>query len=466
MTETALSTVETVPDRPQGDARLLMHIQQLMQAGEAARLLVGRTDHVTLLPNRVRFLSDFPAYMERAEPQALVLLTLADAKHFNDLLRALGHSYAEDFARAGATRLAQLLPEDTQIYHVSVLSFAFFVPDPGNARPPSVVGEIVSAFRRSIVCQHIPVDTRVGIGITRMTGRHRDPSEMLRSTLAAAQDSRRGHQGWSWYDAKTDEAHQRAFRILTDLPTALSSGDQFSLQYQPRVSMRTRSCMNAEALLRWTHPDLGPVSPGEFVPLAEATALITPLTQWVLDRALNTVADWQRTRPGMKISVNVSPKNLVEPDFVTLLSDMSERMGVDPSLVELEFTEGMLATDWQFMMQQMDRLRGCGFEIAIDDFGSGYSNMSYLGKIPARYLKIDQAFVRPLDQERNNQLLVRAIIEMAHALGYEVVAEGIETQQAFDLLASWNCDEGQGYLMSRPLANDQLAEWLAAAPRA
>ena len=112
------------------------------------------------------------------------------------------------------------------------------------------------------------------------------------------------------------------------------------------------------------------------------------------------------------------------------------------------------------------RFEGDESEIAIDDFGSGYSNMSYLGKIPARYLKIDQAFVRPLDQERNNQLLVRAIIEMAHALGYEVVAEGIETQQAFDLLASWNCDEGQGYLMSRPLANDQLAEWLAAAPRA
>ena len=386
-------------ERPAADGRLLMHIQQLMQAGEAARALVGRTDHVTLLPNRVRFLQDFPDLLAHPEPRALVLVTLADAKHFNDLLRALGHSYAEDFVRAGAARLASLLPADTQIYHVSVLSFAFAMADPRNGRPPAVVDEIVSAFRRSLVCQHIPVDTKVGIGITRLTGRHGDPSELLRSTLAAAQDSRRGHQGWSWYDAKTDEAHRRAFRILTDMPAALSVDDQFSLQYQPRISLRTRSCMNAEALLRWTHPELGPVSPAEFVPLAEATALITPLTQWVLD----TRADRRRGLAEVAARHEDLGERLAEEPRGTglrqlLLTGMSERIGVDPSLVELEFTEGMLATNWQFMMRQMDRLRGRGFEIAIDDFGSGYSNMSYLGKIPARYLKIDQAFVRPLDQ--------------------------------------------------------------------
>lgn len=457
---------ETAPERPPSDGRLLIHIQQLLQAGEAARALVGRTDHVTLLPNRVRFLADFPTFMARVEPHSLVLVTLAEARNFNDLLRALGHSYAEDFVRAGAARLANLLPHDTQIYHVSVLSFAFYVPDPRDGAPPPVVDEVVAAFRRSIICHQIPVDTKVGIGITPLTGRHGDPSELLRSSLAAAQDSRRGHQGWSWYDAKTDEAHRRAFQILTDMPAALSADDQFSLQYQPRISMKSRSCMNAEALLRWNHPRLGAVSPGEFIPLAEATALITPLTQRVLEYALRAVAGWQKSRPGMKISVNVSPKNLEEPDFVSLLDAMTERLGVDPALVELEFTEGMLATNWQFMMRQMDRLRTSGFQIAIDDFGSGYSNMSYLGKIPARYLKIDQAFVRPLDQERKNQLLVHAIIEMAHALDYAVVAEGIETQEAFDLLASWNCDEGQGYLMSRPLAEGPLLEWLAAVPRA
>lgn len=425
--------------------------------------LIGKTDHVSLLPNRMRFLADFGALQAQPMRKFLVLVTLADAKHFNDLLRALGHSYAEDFVRAGATRLADLLPVESQLYHVSVLSFAFIAADPGDGKPPAIVDDIVEAFRRSIVCQHIPVDTKAGVGLTPLTNATIEPSELLRATLAAAQDSRRTSDGWAWYNSKTDAAHQRAFRILMDLPAAFASEGQLSLRFQPRICMEKRVCVSAEALVRWTHPEIGPVSPAEFIALAEATALITPLTQWVLKEALLAVAGWQTQFPGLKVSVNVSPKNLEEPSFAAGLDALAKDIGVDPSLVELEFTEGMLAGNLQCMLEQVESLRQNGFDMAIDDFGSGYSNMSYLGKFPAKYLKIDQAFVRTLDDEPKYQVLVRSIIDMAHALGYKVVAEGIETQATFDLLRSWKCDEGQGYLLSRPLENGAFTQWFGEA---
>ena len=461
--EYAAGTKESVPASgvDLSNAELFQRIQLLLEdrdGADDARL--GRIDHVTRLPNRVQFLEDFSG-LSAGSGRALVLVTLADAKHFNDLLRALGHAYSEDFVRAGAERLGALLPTGTAIYHVSVLSFVFVADDEANGEPPAIVSDIVADFRHSILCQDIPVDTRVGVGVTSLSERIASPSELLRATLAAAQDSRRSLDGWARYNRSSDEAHVRAFRLLTDMPVAFSASNQFALHFQPRINLSDRACVSAEALLRWTHPVLGPVSPGEFVPLAEATALITPLTEWVLSNALMAVNEWQRSYPGLRISINVSPKNLEEPGFIDALDGRVRKLGIDPALVELEFTEGVLATNWPLMLRQLGRLRDLGFDIAIDDFGSGYSNMSYLGKIPARYLKIDQSFVRPLGGDARNRILVRSIIEMAHALDYEVVAEGVETEEALDLLSAWNCDEGQGYFMSRPLDAHTFANWLA-----
>jgi EAL domain-containing protein (putative c-di-GMP-specific phosphodiesterase class I) len=420
--------------------------------------IIGRFDHVTRLPNRVQFLEDFDA--AGADARCLVLITLADARNFNELLRALGHAYSEDFVREGVDRLRSLLPEGTIVYHVSVLSFAFFAGDTPGETPPPIVERIVEAYKTSVMCNDIPIDAKVGVGVTRVADSRATPSELLRATLAAAQDSRRGHAGWAWYNRHVDQAHQRAFRILTDMPDALADETQFSLDYQPRISLDKGECIGAEALMRWHHPEFGLISPGEFVPLAETTALIAPLTQWVLRNAMLTARRWQDLRKGLRVSVNISPRNLEEPHFVDLLMHDADRMGIDPSMVELEFTEGMIANNPAIVITQLERLRDKGFELAIDDFGSGYSNMSYLGKLPARYLKIDQSFIRTLEAEPKNQVLVRSIIDLAHALDFRVVSEGVETKGAYEMLRSWGCDEAQGYFMSRPLAEPAFREWL------
>jgi EAL domain-containing protein (putative c-di-GMP-specific phosphodiesterase class I) len=209
------------------------------------------------------------------------------------------------------------------------------------------------------------------------------------------------------------------------------------------VDLRSGACVGAEALLRWRHPTLGPIPPGEFIPLAEQTALAKPITEWVLEAAIDQVARWRHSGPAPRVSINASALNLEEPDFASRLMRTLERHRVAPDAIELEFTESALARDGSRVLDQLDELRRTGIEIAIDDFGTGYSSLSYLPRLPASILKIDRSFVRPLGSSSRDQRLVQAMIGMAHDLGYRVVAEGIETQDVYELLLAWRCGEGK-----------------------
>ncbi|WP_187968601.1 putative bifunctional diguanylate cyclase/phosphodiesterase [Aquibium microcysteis] len=440
------------------ETRLRESLVRLASAGERAAAQLGRFDPITGLPTRAQFMDDFAGAVDDGH-RSLVLVTLADGRHFNELQRALGHAYSENFIRAGAERLQSLLPPDTVLYHVSLLTFVLFGRETAKpSAPTALVEDIVRAFRPSIVCNNIPIDTRAGVGLAAMTP-GAAPGEVLRAALAAAQESRKGFDGWAVYDRGSDAAQMRAFRLLSDLPGALRGEGQFALHFQPRIAMQEGVCTGAEALVRWMHPEFGPVPPGEFVPLAEPTALIGSLTRWVVTHGLRAAAHWQANGHDLRLSINVSPRNLEEPHFVDFLHAELNRFDVDPALLELEFTEGALASNAGLMLEQMARLRRLGFQIAIDDFGSGYSNMGTLGALPAQVLKIDRSLLRSLETDRRKQVLVRSIIQLAHALDFEVVAEGIETREAFRLLCGWDCDAGQGYFMSKALALADFDRW-------
>ena len=433
-------------------------LARLASANERAATQLGRIDHITDLPTRAQFMADFAGAVDDGN-RSLVLVTLADGRHFNELQRALGHSYSEDFIRAGADRLRSLLPPDTMLYHVSLLTFVIFGREAAkSAAPTALVEEIVRAFRPSIICNNIPIDTRAGIGVAAIEP-GAAPGDLLRAALAAAQDSRKGFAGWAIYDRGSDEAQLRAFRLLSDLPGALRGEGQIGLHFQPRIAMQEGVCTGAEALIRWTHPEFGAVPPCEFVPLAESTALIGSLTRWVVTSSLKVASRWRDNGSDLRLSINVSPRNLEEPHFVDILAAETNRFDVDPAMLELEFTEGALASNADLMLDQMSRLKRLGFVIAIDDFGSGYSNMGMLGALPAQVLKIDRSLLRALETDRRKQVLVRSIIQLAHALDYEVVAEGIENREAFGLLCGWDCDAGQGYFMSKPLPLVDFDRW-------
>jgi EAL domain-containing protein (putative c-di-GMP-specific phosphodiesterase class I)/GGDEF domain-containing protein len=424
--------------------------------GEDDRSAPGRIDPITLLPNRQQFNAD-QVYWTR-ETATLVLITLADARIFNEVLRALGHARSEAFIRAGAQRLKTILGPGTKIYHVSNLSFVFRLP--GNAEPdrPATIDRIVAGFRDPILVDDIPIDTRVGIGLKGSRGP--GAAEDLRAALSAAQESRALVRGWAWYDRKTDEAHRRAFRLLTDLKKALDAENQLELHFQPKISLASGDCPSAEALLRWTHPDLGPVSPGEFVALAETTALVTPMTRWVIDAATRQVALWTRDGLDMTLAVNISPKNLEEPDFVEYLLFCCTARGVDRARIELEITEGVSAARGGLVLDRLATLKQLGFSIAIDDFGSGYSNMSYLTRLSASTLKIDQSLVRGIERDTLDGRLVAGIVQMGRDLGYRIVAEGIETETERALMTSWGCDYGQGWHFGRPMPAPKFLDWL------
>lgn len=434
------------------------------ESAERILSLLGRVDHVTLLPNRAQFIDDAGRLAAESTGPAesiVMLLTLAEARHFNEILRAVGHAYSEDFVRAGAARLRSVLGGGTDIYHVSVLSFAFVVGNAAGDEAERLAATLARAFDEPLSVEGIPIDTKVGVGLVRLKQGKEGAAEVLRESLAAAQDSRATPSGWSWYNRRTDQDHVRGFRMLSDLKGAIACGEGLFLNYQPRIDMQSHQLAGVEALVRWLHPAFGLVSPSEFVPLAETSALIRPLTRWVVREAVGRMAGWTREGIATRISINVSPKNIAEPDFLDFILAVTREVDVDPENIELEFTEGTLAHGPQ-MAAQMAALRAAGLTLAIDDFGSGYSNMSYLASLPASVLKIDQGFIRPLDRQPRNATLIRSIIGLGHDLGYRVVGEGIETEATFEKLAGWGCDEGQGYLMSRPLGHRDFRAWYRA----
>jgi EAL domain-containing protein (putative c-di-GMP-specific phosphodiesterase class I)/GGDEF domain-containing protein len=419
-------------------------------------------DPVSGAPNRQRFLADAAQAPEGA---LILLVTLADARAFNEILRAVGHARSEAFIRAGATRLREALGPEATVYHVSVLSFVAALPAaPQGARPPAVA-RVLRGFARPLVCDEIPIDTRVGVGLAPLGGQEGGVAEDLRAALAAAQDSRSRPEGWAWYDPRSDAAHRRTFGLLTDLKAALAAEGELHLAFQPKVALATGAATSAEALLRWTHPTHGPVSPGEFVPLAEATALLTPLTRWVISAAVAQLVAWDRAGLEMALAVNVSPKNLEEPDFVEYLLFACAAAGIDRGRIELEVTEGVNAAQGRLILDRLAALRRLGFSIAIDDFGSGYSNMAYLTRLSAQTLKIDQSLVRGVAADNQAGRLLAGVVGMGRDLGYRIVAEGVETEAERAMLARLGCDYGQGWLFAKPLSAEGMLDWAAARTR-
>jgi EAL domain-containing protein (putative c-di-GMP-specific phosphodiesterase class I) len=242
---------------------------------------------------------------------------------------------------------------------------------------------------------------------------------------------------------------------------ALERRGEFNLVYQPVMDFASGRYAGAEALLRWKHPSLGDVLPGEFIPPVEETAFTRPLTEWVLNEAISQVAKWQRLRDVGKISINASARNLEESDFAERVAAILQRHGVPARSIQLEFTENAVLGDNPRVLEQLRALKRLGVSIAIDDFGTGYSALSYLQQFPANVLKIDRAFIKALRTSEHDQKLVRALIHMAHDLGYRVVAEGIEDREAYDLLAGWKCDEAQGFFVAAPMTIQAMEKWLA-----
>lgn len=440
----------------------LRHFARLAMMRIETLRSIGYVDPLTQLSNRTRFLEDVALWMNEAPADARRLYAVAvdvcGASYFQQMQAAFGSNYAEGFLLAASRRIGQSLAP-APVYRIDGTVFACVLAAEDDTGLADQLRAMHAQFSASLEHQDIPHAPQMRLGAVELAAQANiaDTARALGAALGHARTSRRP---WSIYHAQLDVAQQRAFRILAAIPAALASADQLQLHYQPRVDLGKGTCTGVEALLRWTHPVLGVISPAEFIPLAEKTALIREISAWVIRAALEQAERWQNAGHRFTVSLNVSALDLENDAFADLLMKLLTKHRVDPALIEIEFTESAIADDPAPVREQLMRLRDLGIQIAIDDFGAGYSNLGYLKEIPASTLKIDQSFVRVLPADMHDVIIICSIIRLGHEFGHRVVAEGIETAQAYHLLSSWDCDEGQGYWIARPMQAEQLLDWI------
>ncbi|NYE60797.1 EAL domain-containing protein (putative c-di-GMP-specific phosphodiesterase class I)/GGDEF domain-containing protein [Duganella sp. 1224] len=458
-----LCVMDTQPRRFDDDeVAVLAELAAMVMAQIELQNSIGRIHPVSGYPNEYQLIDDLDDLAERQPGvrRAALLVESVTARQMQQGVRVFGATFVESLIQSSTERIRRALDPRARLYHLSAARCVVLLEDGANA-PEATARQLHLSLRDPIDCNGVPVRAEPAIGIDVFVPGQVAARDALRRLYSAVDDARGTPARTAAYAASHDRHHARRFQLLAGLAGALQAEDQLSLVYQPRVDLDGRP-RGAEALLRWRDPRHGDISPAEFVPLAEETALIGALTRWVLHHALAQLARWRAAGVTLKLSINVSAADLEEPGFAGCVATLLARHGVPPAAIELEFTESMLARDDGRVITQLRALRAMGIDIAIDDFGTGYSSLAYLQKLPASVLKIDRAFIGDLTASAHDQKLVRAILRMAHDLGYRVVAEGVESAQCAALLRAWGCDEAQGYHFARPLGAEALIKYFGA----
>ncbi len=421
----------------------------------------GRIDPISQLPNRTQFiddLSDLARDHALGQRRIAVLVDLIGLDQFNHVVRAMGQAAIDQMVKTSAQAFRAAIGPKSKAYHVGTTQLAALVPDDMDEQTyiDLLTGKI-EALRK------LGGPGRIGtlvVGVVPFSLGETSPEDVLRTAQGAAQDARASSRLFHVHSSKLDTAFQRSFVLLRDFEAALQTASDFHLVYQPRVDLASGHCRGVEALMRWTHPNLGPIPPGEFFPLIERMALATPTTAWVVETAVSQIARWRQAAIDLLVSVNISSLNLHEPHFATGVQQTLARHGVAPEFLELEITETAVMSDAEQAVTQLTELTAAGIRLAIDDFGTGYSSLSYLQRLPVQVVKIDRSFMNDLDTNPRQKSLVSMMVSMAKHLGHRVVAEGVETQAVLDQLRAMGCHEVQGYLLARPLPVHEFEAWM------
>lgn len=440
---------------------LLAGAINLMQSGIAEREVQlahnALHDPLTGLPNRALVMERLGSAVSSQRPVALLYLGI---DNFRGISSSIGLEGVEQLLRLISEQLkSPLRPGDT----VARLSDNEFLLLVHNAETDSAVA-VADRLQRLLVKpqrigeQDIAMDACIGIAAYPADGD--SAAELLRRASIARQDASQLPGRLQVYVEGRDVAHQRQISLIRDLRQAPRNGE-LALHYQPKLDIRNGRVTQAEALLRWQHPQFGSVSPAEFIVLAERTGSIQLLTNWVIEEALRQLAEWARRGLVLQLSVNISADDLVDSNLADRVSALLKLHRVPAEQLIFEITESAIMREPEQSLKVLNRLREFGISLSVDDFGTGYSSLAHLKRLPVQELKIDQSFVRDLDETSEDAVIVRSTIEMSHNLGLKVVAEGVEYEHSLRLLEHWQCDTAQGYLISRPLNAVAFEAWIA-----
>jgi diguanylate cyclase (GGDEF)-like protein len=423
-------------------------MQSNIAAREADITYQAYHDPLTELPNRtliVRALESLVAGVERQPSAALVLIEL---RNLRDINASLGHQVGDDVLREAARRLQQNVAAHDTVARLGETQFMVIAPGCSAERALLYAEQLAAVIRTGFHLAGVSLDLRVACGVCLFPAHGRTAQELLQRAQLALEDADEVRARVSLYRHGQDEEHRRRLTLITDLRAAIDE-DRLTLVYQPKVTMSTRSVRSLEALVRWTHPQLGAIPPAEFVPLAESTGGSRPLTNWVLAAAIRQMAEWRRQGLEVELAVNLSAPDILDPDLGDEILRLLRGERVEPSALMLEITESAVMRDPQVAVRNMQLLRIAGLRFAIDDFGTGHSSLSQLSVLPVDELKIDRSFI---SQAASGAVtILTSTIELGHSMGMKVVAEGVEEPSAWNLLRRLGCDFAQGYLISRPL---------------
>ncbi len=416
-------------------------------------------DALTDLPNRILALDRLNQLINESkrthQQAALLFLDLDDFKKIND---TMGHDNGDQILIDAAIRLKATLRASDTVARLGGDEFIILLSGLNDARDSSPVAEnLIDKFRTPFTLDDRELILTASIGIAVYPGDGTTPEVLLKNADSAMYSSKKqGRNTYTFYNETMNLEVTRNLLLEEHMHNALSR-DEFTILYQPKVNIKSRQIMGVEALLRWHNPVLGDISPLEFIPIAEHNGMIVPIGQYVLKKSLEVATRWQKDHGlSLSIAVNMSPRQFRDPELVSSFSNIINKSGIHKASVEIEITEGVLMSGHSIVEAALSSLKQLGISLAMDDFGTGYSSLNYLRKYPFDVLKIDREFIRDVLNDKSGQALVDATINMAHALGLKVVAEGVETEEQLNFLASKGCDCAQGYLFSRPVTEQEL----------
>jgi diguanylate cyclase (GGDEF)-like protein/PAS domain S-box-containing protein len=431
---------------------------------EAALAHQAAHDGLTGLPNRTLLRTRLQQVLPGSDkndraPMALLLLDLDRFKEVND---TLGHQVGDVLLQQIGCRLQGAVRAADLVARLGGDEFAVLLPATDAAGAALVAECLVRVLQAPFVLEGQPIDVDASIGIAVAPEHGQDADTVLRCADVAMYQAKRAGTGVALYSAADDEHRPDRLALLGELRNAIDN-DELLLHYQPKLDLRDGKLIGVEALVRWQHPQRGFMPPMEFIPLAEQTGLIHPLSRWVLEAALKQHQAWRRVGIDVPVAVNLSRRTLHDPQLPAMVADALARWDVAAGALVLEITESSLMADPVRAGENLSQLRGLGVRISIDDFGTGYSSLASLKNLSVDELKIDQSFVQAMASDVSSRAIVRAIIDLADALKLRVVAEGVEDRATWDVLAGLGCEIAQGYFLSRPLAADTLEAWLVQA---
>ena len=461
----AMCVLGTEPRQVSGaEMSALTDLAAMVMAQIELQHAFGRIEPSSGLANRNQFVEDLADLTQdrpQGEHRLLLLIDLASPEQLSSAARVRDASYIEDLIRMTAKAIQSVMGRDRKLYHVAPTQFALLaVPGSTPASYAALVAEGLDSlgldpyFMSGLACGIAPFE------LGALSAR-----DALRIAHSALQDARSAGTRIGIYSLSHDALHQRRFKLQQDFAVALEAEGQLKLVYQPRIDLASGCCVGAEALLRWTHPDLGPVSPGEFVPLVEQTSLGSAMTVWVLEAAMRQLTEWRSEGFTLQLSVNVSAVNLAERDFAEKAQAALLRHSISPQYLEFEVTESAVMQNATQGIAMLQAIADAGISIAIDDFGTGYSSLSYLQRMPAHVVKVDQSFTHGLVDDPRKRALITSIIALSHDLGYRVVVEGVEDEEVLDFVKAAGCDEVQGYFFGRPMSPGDFRAWNRAFPQ-